>query len=175
MIAIEEAVLAYLDIETTFTQQISVIGIYRPDLGTIQLVGGGVTDLNLYQALEGITTLVTFNGSGFDLPMIRKRLLADLKAEYRHLDLLHVCRRRGLRGGLKAVETRLGIARDSAGLTGFDAPRLWARYEQAYDQSALTMLLNYNRDDVVNLAILDDLLHRNATHQPHNAVAVIEK
>ena len=71
---------AYLDIETTFAGAISVIGIYRPDLGTIQLVGGGVHDLNLYESLVGVSTIVTFNGSSFDLPMIRKRLLADLKA-----------------------------------------------------------------------------------------------
>ncbi|MFN8504964.1 hypothetical protein [Kouleothrix sp.] len=50
---------AYLDIETTFSNTISVIGIYRPDIGTIQLVGGGVRDLALYEALGGVRTLVT--------------------------------------------------------------------------------------------------------------------
>lgn len=149
---------AYLDIETTFGGGISVIGIYRPDTGTTQLVGGGVSDLNLYTALAGVTTIITFNGSGFDLPVIRKRLLADLKAEFAHRDLLYVCRKRGLRGGLKVVEQLLGIARESAGISGWDAPRLWSRYELYGDQSALDTLLAYNYDDVVNLAALESLL-----------------
>lgn len=146
---------AYLDIETTFTGAISVIGIYCPGRGATQLVGGGVHDLNLYAALADVTTLVTFNGSSFDLPVIRKRLLADLRAEYDHRDLLYICRKRGLRGGLKIVEQRLGIARATAGLTGSDAPRLWERYERFSDPSALETLLAYNYEDVVNLAVLE--------------------
>ncbi|MCU0490138.1 MAG: ribonuclease H-like domain-containing protein [Chloroflexaceae bacterium] len=149
---------AYLDIETSFEGGITVIGIYRPDLGTLQLVGGGVHDLNLYHALEGVSTLVTFNGTCFDLPVIRKRLHADLKQEYAHDDLLYVCRKRGLRGGLKVVEQRLGIVRETAGITGWDAPRLWQRYEYGGDQAALNTLLHYNREDVTNLATLESLL-----------------
>lgn len=149
---------AYLDIETTFNGTISVVGIYRPDQGTLQLVGGGVCDINLYAALDGITTIVTFNGSSFDLPVIRKRLYADLKRDFAHSDLLYVCRRRGLRGGLKVVEQRLGIVRETAGITGWDAPRLWHRYETGGDQAALTTLLHYNREDVINLALLEAML-----------------
>jgi uncharacterized protein len=149
---------AYLDIETTFAGSISVIGIYRPDQGTTQLVGGGVKDINLYNALAGVTTIITFNGSGFDLPVIRKRLYADLDSEFDHRDLLYVCRKRGLRGGLKVVEQRFGIARDTAGISGFDAPRLWNRYEMRGEQAALDTLLAYNYEDVVNLAILEAML-----------------
>lgn len=146
---------AYLDIETAFDGAISVIGIYRPDAGTIQLVGAGVRDLPLCEALEGIHTIVTFNGSSFDLPVIRRRLYVDLKREHEHCDLLHVCRRRGLRGGLKRVETLLGIQRETAGITGWDAPKLWHRYETYSDVAALRTLLAYNREDVVNLAVLE--------------------
>ncbi len=157
---------AYLDIETTFSGSISVVGIYRPDSGATQLVGGGVSDLNLYASLAGVTTLVTFNGSSFDLPVIRKRLCADLKAEFAHRDLLYVCRRRGLRGGLKVVERILGIARASAGISGWDAPRLWHRYEMYADRSALDTLLVYNYEDVVNLALLEAILDGEAAPAP---------
>lgn len=164
---------AYLDIETTFEGSISVVGIYRPDQGTVQLVGGGVCDINLYAALEGVTTIVTFNGSSFDLPVIRKRLYADLKRDYAHSDLLYVCRRRGLRGGLKVVERHLGIARETAGISGWDAPRLWYRYETRDDQAALHTLLRYNREDVVNLALLEALLDGAPVTPPTAAVRII--
>jgi uncharacterized protein YprB with RNaseH-like and TPR domain len=164
---------AYLDIETTFDQSISVIGIYRPGLGTTQLVGGGVSDLRLYACLEGVTTLITFNGSSFDLPVIRKALFADLKAEYAHRDLLYVCRKRGLRGGLKVVEQRLGIGRATQGITGMDAPRLWHRYETYNDRSALATLLAYNYEDVVNLALLEALLDGEPAHEPTTGQQVL--
>lgn len=161
---------AYLDIETTFSGSISVIGIYRPDIGTIQLVGGGVRDLPLYEALEDVTTLVTFNGTCFDLPVIRKRLYADLKRDFEHCDLLYVCRRRGLRGGLKKVEEILGIGRATAGITGWDAPRLWHRFEAQGDERALRTLLEYNREDVVNLAVLEARLGLTTHAAPCDAV-----
>ncbi len=146
---------AYLDIETSFNGGISVIGIYRPDIGTIQLVGGGVRDLPLYEALEGIETIVTFNGSSFDLPIINKRIHVDLKRDFQHCDLMYVCRKHNLRGGLKKIEIALGIGRETAGITGYDAPRLWDRYERLGDGDALATLLDYNREDVVNLALLE--------------------
>ena len=164
---------AYLDIETTFSQSISVIGIYRPDVGTIQLVGGGVSDVNLYASLAGVSTIVTFNGSSFDLPVIRKRLMADLKAEFEHRDLLYICRRRGLRGGLKVVEQILGIARETAGISGWDAPRLWSSYERYGDSSALATLLAYNVEDVVNLAILEAHLDNAAAPVPTPGLQVL--
>ncbi len=169
----EQPMRVYLDIETSFTGAISMIGMYCPGRGTIQLVGGGVNDVNLYAALADVTTLVTFNGSSFDLPVIRKRLLADLRAEYDHRDLLYICRKRGLRGGLKVVEQRLGIVRATAGISGFDAPRLWDRYERLNDASALSTLLAYNYEDVVNLALLEAYLDGTPVISPDERCTVL--
>jgi uncharacterized protein len=155
---VERYVRAYLDIETTYDGAISIVGVYRPDIGTIQLIGGGVHDLALLEALAGVKTIVTFNGSGFDLPVIRKRMYVDLKRDFEHCDLMYVCRRKGLRGGLKRVETMLGIGRATAGISGWDAPRLWYRYDVGGDRAALHTLLEYNREDVVNLALMEECL-----------------
>lgn len=163
---------AYLDIETTFSGTISVIGIYRPDLGTLQLVGGGVTDLYLYTALEGVQTIHTFNGASFDLPVIKRCLQADLKREFIHADLLRECRRQGLRGGLKLVEQKIGIARSTAGISGLDAPRLWHAYDTSGDQQALELLLRYNRDDVIHLPRLRAYLHKLPEDELHPAIAI---
>lgn len=150
---------AYLDIETMFDGAISVIGIYRPDHGTYQLVGGGVTDVNLYRALDGVQTIYTYNGGGFDLPVIRRRLYVDLKRDFQHHDLMRDCWKQGLKGGLKKVELQIGIVRSTQGMSGWDAPRLWKRYETYGDQAALDLLLRYNRDDVIHLPRLRAFLH----------------
>lgn len=146
---------AYLDIETTHDRRISVIGIYRQDRGTIQLIDSGIRDVTLYDALKGITTLVTFNGTGFDLPCIKQALRVNLHQDFSHSDLMYVCRKHGLRGGLKRIEVLTGIARDTAGISGSDAPRLWHLYEYNNDQRALDLLLNYNQEDVINLSRLE--------------------
>jgi uncharacterized protein YprB with RNaseH-like and TPR domain len=159
-------VSAYLDIETAFDGSITVIGIFRPDFGTIQLVGAGVTDVNIYRALEGVTTIYTYNGGSFDLPVIRRRLHVDLKQDFQHHDLMRDCWKQGLKGGLKKVELTIGIARATAGLTGWDAPKLWYRYETIGDLAALDLLLRYNRDDVINLPRLRAYLHKLPEEEP---------
>jgi uncharacterized protein len=158
---------AYLDIETTgldFTQRITVIGIYIEEDGEgrmVQLVGDGILPDALHDALVGVEMIYTYNGSRFDLPFIRHKLGTDLTALYRHQDLMYDCWSQGLRGGLKKVEMRLGIDRDSSGISGLDAVRLWYRY-QSGDKSALKILLDYNRDDCQNLKTLRDKLHGEA-------------
>jgi uncharacterized protein YprB with RNaseH-like and TPR domain len=166
-------VSAYLDIETAFDGSVTVIGIFRPDWGTIQLVGGGVTDLNIYHALAGVRTIYTYNGGSFDLPVINRRVRVDLKQDFRHHDLMRDCWKHGLKGGLKKVEMKIGIARDTAGITGMDAPRLWYRYETMGDASALDLLLRYNRDDVINLPRLHAYLHRLPETQPSELWTVV--
>ncbi|HZX60119.1 MAG TPA: ribonuclease H-like domain-containing protein [Candidatus Methylomirabilis sp.] len=149
---------AYLDIETSFGGEITVIGLYAPDRGLVQLVGGGISEGTVWQALEGIQVICTYNGSRFDLPVIRRRLGLDLCAAFTSHDLMYDCWRRRLYGGLKRVEERLGIPRRTRGIDGVEAMRLWHRYETSRDREALATLLEYNREDVLNLECLDRML-----------------
>ena len=146
---------AYLDIETSFDGMITIVGLHAEDRGMIQLIGGRISDLALWRVLEGVKTICTYNGSRFDLPVIRRRLGLDLAKEFRSHDLMYDCWRHGLFGGLKRVEELLGISRRSKGIDGFEAMRLWSRYEDGGDQEALETLLSYNRDDVLNLPVLE--------------------
>lgn len=153
-----DSMRAYLDIETTYDNGISVVGIHIPGREMVQLAGVRVTDLGIAQALEGVATVVTFNGTSFDLPFIRRMTGLDVLDLAGHRDLLHACRRRGLKGGLKRIEALLGIARASGVVDGRLAPRLWQRWETEGDEKALALLLRYNRDDCVNLEILESIL-----------------
>lgn len=149
---------AYLDIETSFTGEITVIGLHAEDRGFLQLVGGGISELTLWKALEDIQVICTYNGTRFDLPVIRRRLGVDLLGSVASHDIMYDCWRHRLYGGLKRVEEQLGIARRSRGIDGIEAMHLWHRYETYRDKEALKVLLEYNREDVFNLKVLDEIL-----------------
>jgi hypothetical protein len=151
-------VIGYLDIETSFESELSVVGVLRSDRGVVQLVGGAIDAGAVDGLLDGLDTICTFNGEGFDLPVLRRTLGLDLLVDYRSLDLSLECRRLGIRGGLKAIELSLGIGRRVRGLNGYDAMVLWRRWRDG-DREALETLLGYNRDDVVNLVLLERRLH----------------
>ncbi len=156
---------AYLDIETTgltpFDCEITVIGIYlfRGDNDEfVQLVGRDVTVDGILEAIRDIDILYTYNGSRFDLPFIRVQLGIDLTQLCNHHDLMYDCWRNNLYGGLKGVERQLGIARNLPDMNGFEAVRLWWKYVESFDLDALDTLLEYNKEDVLNLKTLRDML-----------------
>lgn len=156
---------AYLDIETTglsqFFDYITVIGVLRCDgrgNELVQLVGGDVTRGNLITALRNVRTIYTYNGARFDLRFISNSLGIDLATKYYHHDLMYDCWRCNLYGGFKAVERRLGIPRRLQGIGGYEAVNLWWSYLKGGNERALAMLLEYNKEDVVNLKVLRERL-----------------
>ena len=156
---------AYLDIETTGfvggNSYPTVVGIavdFPGDWSIEQLVGDDITADAVLHVLEGVTSLYTFNGAGFDLPFLAWRPGVDLRRRFEHHDLMRSSRRAGLRGGLKAIEKALGIARNLPDLYGRDAITLWHKYRQENSRAALDMLLEYNREDVENLRVLRAIL-----------------
>lgn len=64
------------------------------------------------------------------------------------------CWKHKLKGGLKAVERKLGIGRQTQGIDGWMAVQLWWDYINNCNATALETLLLYNREDVVNLQTL---------------------
>lgn len=164
--------VGYLDIETSFEDALTVVGVLRSDRGLLQLVGEAITRDTVQEALRGLDTICTYNGGAFDLPVLDRALGLSLIEEYRSLDLAEECRRRRIRGGLKAIEERLGIQRASRGVNGYDAMRLWKRWESG-DRHALETLLAYNRDDVVNLAVLERRLRGDLTTPPETPTTVV--
>ena len=156
---------SYLDIETTglspVHSQITVVGIHLcSGVGSrlVQLVGDDVTADNILEALQGASVIYTYNGSRFDLPFIYARLGLDLAGIFVHRDLMYDCWRNNLWGGLKSVERQLGIRRALVGVDGYEAVTLWWRYVNDYDHDALATLLEYNKEDVLNLKTLRERL-----------------
>lgn len=145
---------AYLDIETSYSGVITVVGIFRPPDELVQLTFPDISREALLDALEGADEIVTFWGHRFDLPVIDRVLGVNLREHFGSRDLADHCHRHGLYGGLKVVEKVLGIARQVDGVSGSDAMRLWSEW-QSGREAALDTLLKYNEDDVVNLYLLE--------------------
>jgi uncharacterized protein YprB with RNaseH-like and TPR domain len=156
---------AYLDIETTGLSQwhdeITVIGIHICNgeaANFVQLVGEDITAENILETLDGVDIIHTYNGSRFDLPFIDSRLGINLAKLFKHRDLMYDCWNRSLYGGFKVVERQLGIVRKLTEVNGYEAVKLWWRYVNDYDEEALAILLEYNKEDVINLKTLKEKL-----------------
>lgn len=161
----QHSIEAYLDIETTGLSPnydgITVIGIHICDGdGTrfIQLVGKDITANSILEALQGVSIIYTYNGQSFDLPFIHVHLRINLAEIFKHHDLMYDCWRNNLYGGFKAVERQLGIERKLVEINGYEAVRLWWRYIESFDLDALNTLLEYNKEDVLNLKKLKEVL-----------------
>ncbi|MFC1940333.1 ribonuclease H-like domain-containing protein [Chloroflexota bacterium] len=161
----QPCVEAYLDIETTGLSpsydEITLVGIHLcngNDTRFIQLVGKDITSQSILDALQEGSTIYTYNGSRFDLPFIYCRLRLNLAHYFKHRDLMYDCWNRNLYGGFKSVERQLGIERKLTEVNGYEAVRLWWRYVESFDVDALNTLLEYNREDVLNLKKLKELL-----------------
>lgn len=141
---------AFLDIETTGLEasaEISVIGLFFQGQW-FQFVQGR----DLYRFLSvwrRIGLVITFNGLRFDVPMLCRRF--GIKNGPPHIDLMHEARIFGYTGGLKQIERRLGISRSNPNIDGNIAVLLWRNYCERRDETSLQALLDYNREDVMNL------------------------
>lgn len=155
---------AYLDIETTglspYSAELTVIGVHIENGmdDVVQLVGDEISGAGLVRTLKNVDTIYTYNGSRFDLPFIREKLNIDLTDLYPHTDLMYSCWQRNLKGGLKAVERQLGIGRRLTDVDGWIAVQLWHDYSRNGCEASLKKLLEYNKEDVLNLRELRQIL-----------------
>lgn len=149
----------YLDIETDGGfrgESVTCVGLYDGERFRCLVKGDDLGSFPGVLSEYGI--VATFFGSGFDIPML-KRAFPYLAFDQIHLDLCQALKRVGIRGGLKSIERQFGIDRGlTDGLDGRDAIRLWQRYQRG-DDSALELLVAYNRQDVVNLEPLAEIAY----------------
>lgn len=143
--------IAYLDIETTgctARDHLTVIGIYDGKKTHSYVYQDNLGDFK--EDIKKYDMVVTFNGSLFDLPFIRRAM--DVDMPQLHIDLRFVLSSIGVTGGLKKIEEKFGFERedDLKGVTGYDAVLMWRDFRRG-NKAALEKLIRYNAADVDNL------------------------
>ena len=156
--------VVYLDIETTGISNrspITVIGIYDGRRMHTLVRGQNLNHRDLSSMLSSASAIVTFNGSSFDLPVIRAQF-PNAVPDIPHIDLKHALRRLGFTGGLKRIERELDITRDERVeyMTGEDAVYLWRLWERNGNRNALNLLTEYNAADCMNMRVLANIAYR---------------
>ena len=146
-----QGVTCYLDIETTGDGpdcDITTIALYDGKTVRTYVHGENLTDFK--EDITAYTTVVTYNGKSFDIPVIRRVL--GIPMEMAHIDLRYVLGSLGIKGGLKRCEEILGIGRDGlTGVDGYAAVIMWNRYKETRDRRYLETLLAYNVADTINM------------------------
>jgi hypothetical protein len=116
--------------------------------------GDDLTWKNIASALYGADFIVTFNGSSFDLPIL---LANGFPVGGRlQIDLRRYAPRAGLPGGLKRIESEIGIKRprEMEFATSEQVAYLWRLWEERGSKNALDLMIRYNRNDVTSLVKL---------------------
>ncbi|HYO65593.1 MAG TPA: ribonuclease H-like domain-containing protein [Archangium sp.] len=154
----------YFDIETDGKQEQAptVVALFD-DAGLRVFIQGRNMD-ELPEAMAERRLWVTFNGSCFDVPVLREYFGKRFPTPDAHIDLRFVCRRLGMAGGLKELEDKLGLGRPPhmKGVNGWDAVLLWRAYLARGDVEALRFLVEYNLYDSFQLRSLMDKAYNRA-------------
>ncbi len=120
--------------------------------------------------LEGSARMVTYNGRGFDLPLLAARMtihglgrdLEGLPAH--HDDLLPVARRlwRRVLGSARLADVERGVLdiRRRSDCPSSEVPERWFAYQAGASPDLLAAVVDHNAQDVASLALLDAELIR---------------
>lgn len=162
---------AFIDIETNYQQQITVLGISDGERVWQFVRHHNLDEKKVAEVLKQFNVLVTFNGACFDLPII-KRYFKHAVPNVPHIDLRFAGARAGLSGGLKSIEKELGIDRgeDLDGVSGADALVLWSQYRKTGEQKFKEILLDYNAQDVLNLRHLTNTIYERLSKEHKKAI-----
>lgn len=153
---------AFFDIEADGDDVPTVVGVMDRD--GVATFRRGVSLQQLPERLARSAIWVSFNGSVYDVPALRKAFEAFPEPVV-HLDLRFLIRHAKLKGGLKGVEDAIGVGRPQhlRGVNGLDAIRLWREWNATGDKTALRLLTEYNLYDAINLrSVLEWTLWRSA-------------
>ena len=143
----------YLDIETTGLSKTCdrITCAVLHSAARTKVFVNGINLEKLPDAINEFDTVVTYNGKCFDVPFVEHFFQVRIRCI--HLDLRYILGSLGLRGGLKSIETQLGLQerKGTEGVDGAMAVALWRQYEAGGDLGALQKLVAYNYEDTARL------------------------
>jgi tetratricopeptide (TPR) repeat protein len=119
--------------------------------------------LYLSEWLDEYEAVVSFNGRGFDLPILQTRFILQRLRPHilsaPHLDLLTPARR-VWRGRLESCSLKsleyyvLGVQRDQIDIDGSLIPQLYIDYQRTGDASEMPRVLYHNAYDILSMVTL---------------------
>lgn len=140
----------------------------------------------LSRIINPFTTVVTFNGKSFDIPLLNSRHLINSMVtpfgDMAHLDLLPLARRlwrnRLPSRALGDLERDiLGVARTGEEIPGWMVPQMYVEYLQTGDARPMKGVLYHNSMDILSLAALlhydAHLLERPTEIQPNEGTDLV--
>jgi len=124
--------------------------------------------------LERASAVVTFNGSGFDVPLLETRFILARRrwpATLAHVDLLYPARRvwatRFVDCRLSTLEADVLGHRRVGDVPGFLIPSLYFEFLRRRQAAPLARVFTHNRDDVLSLIALLGWFAHALTHGGH--------
>lgn len=135
-----------------------LIQLFMRDPGQEPAMLAGLTHF-----LEPFKAIVTFNGKGFDVPILNTRHVMNGFTspfiKFPHIDLLPLARRlwrnRLPSRALKDLETEiLGLARTQEEVPGWMIPEIYYEYLRTGDAQPLSGVVYHNAQDIVSLGLL---------------------
>ena len=140
---------------------ITVVGVYKPQwVGEVQcqqfVAGYNLTEENLRNALAGVKAIVTYYGLKFDIPRIRQWYPSAIPHGVPIIDLgLFSWNLYKENHSLKTWQNTFNQVDGRKTQRGY-ATKLWRQWRLRGDKGALYRLLEYNKDDLVDLHSLGD-------------------
>ena len=156
----------FLDIEIDSYGKIVLAGISDYYNTNFFVKGFNLNKKQIEQELKKFKLVITFNGSAFDLPKLKKEL--KIETNQPHLDLKQLCVNLGLIGGLKEVERILNLKRPK-NLYG-NPIILWKAFHASGDNEYLDLLIEYNREDIENLKLIADYIYKKMSEKLYKQI-----
>ncbi len=151
----------YLDIETDSYGKIIIVGIsdYYSTKTFVKKIN--LDPKEIEKEISRFKIIITFNGSSFDLPRLKKQY--NIEINIPHIDLKPLCIKLGLTGGLKEVEKQLNLKRPPH-LYG-NPVQLWKAFHASGDKEYLDLLIDYNKEDIENLKLIMDYCYKELSNK----------
>ena len=160
----EEA--CFLDIEINSYGKIILVGVSDYYNSNFFIKNVNLSKNLIEKELQKYKLIITFNGSAFDLPKLKKEL--QIKFNLPHLDLKPLCINLGLTGGLKEVEKKFNLKRPPH-LYG-NPVSLWKSFHASGDREYLDLLIEYNREDIENLKLITDHIYKKMSEKLYKQI-----